>query len=294
MAAYLRISLSAAALGLVGLWSVVATDADEVLATPPSPLVDSDDDFLPDQIEWAVLTSATNPDTDGDLVADFVEVVQRGLPRQPNAPVALDHEIRVVIGAPPAGAADQTSWLHVLVRYVEGPVPIDGFSVWFETPLLPGLHVPLESVLFAAPVIETRTTAVDGTWLRVSAPLVSMGLLQLLLPCSIQCEGSFEGRFLRTGVNLFDYMGSVATVVPFGSSGYAVQTFGGVPAGVNESNKVCVLDLSEVGSGPGGIVYQVTHAECEDCNELECGSGCTGSVGWILTIPGGAATLGGN
>lgn len=294
MAAYSRISLMAGALALAGSWSFVSSESDEVLADPPSPFADTDDDFLPDEIEWAVLTSSANPDTDGDLVPDFVEVVQRGLPRQPGAPMSLDHEMRVVISAPAPGTPDATSWLHVLVRYVEGPVPIDGFSVWFETPLLPGLQIPLESVLFAAPSMAVRTTPVDGTWLRVSAPLVSLNLLQLLLPCSIQCEGSFEGRYIRSGANLFDYLGSVATLVPFGASGYAVQALVAGPTGPAQSNRVCVLDLDEVGSGPGGTVYEVTNADCEDCNELECGSGCTGSIGWILTIPGGAATLGGN
>ena len=30
------------------------------------PLQDTDNDMLPDCVEWAVLTNASNPDTDGD------------------------------------------------------------------------------------------------------------------------------------------------------------------------------------------------------------------------------------
>jgi hypothetical protein len=57
------------------------------------------------------------------------------------------------------------------------------------------------------------------------------------------------------------------------------------------TNKVCVLDLNEVGSGPGGVVYEIVDADCQDANELECGAGCSQSIGSILTIPGGQAAL---
>jgi hypothetical protein len=294
MASYLHISLLAGVTALGATWCLQPAVPGAVHATELSPLADSDGDFLPDQVEWAVLTSATSADTDNDFVPDFVEVVQRGSPRQPNAPMSLDHEMRVVVSAPVVGAADQTAWLHIFVRYVEAAVPVDGFGVWFETPWLPGLRIPLEGILLMAPTIETRVTAVDGAWLRVSAPLVSLDLLYQLLPCSIQCEGSLEGRYLRTGVNLFDVQGSVATIVPFGEETFAIQTIGVSVATGTQSNKVCVLDLCEVGSGPGGTVFEVADAGCEDCNELECGTSCAQTVGWILTIPGGTAVLTGN
>jgi len=301
MAGSARFSLLAFAAALSAAWWSLPREPHCIQATTANPLEDTDGDFLPDQVEWAVMTSAASADTDGDTVCDFIEVVQRGRPRQPNFPPPLDHEMRIVVSSPGPMVTDQTTWLHVMVRFVETAIPVDQFAIWFETPLAPGVRIPLDGILLAAPTITTRTTPVDGVWLMVSAPLVAVSVLQQVLPCSIQCEGFFGGRHVRTGVSLFDVQGSVCTLVPFAvptqhyeNPGFAVQTIGVTPATVVDMNKVCVLDLVEVGSSAGGTIFEVASAECVDCNELECGTGCGGSVGWLITIPGGTAVLTGN
>ena len=293
MAGTVRLSLLALACASVAAWVSLPSSSRVVQATPGDPLEDTDGDFLPDQVEWAVITSATSGDTDGDQIPDFIEVVQRGAPRQEGAPIALDHEMRVVVSTPGPCSMDQTTWLHVLVRFAQDAVPVEDFAIWFETPFAPGVRIPLDGILLAAPTIEIRVTPADGVWLRVSAPMASVALLHALLPCSIQCEGMMEGRYVRTGVSLFDVQGAIATLVPF-NAGFAVHSIGSLPPSGGYANKVCVVDLSEVGTGPGGTVFEVTGADCLDCNELECGSGCAGTLGMVITIPGGTAVLTGN
>jgi hypothetical protein len=287
----LLLALGSAALA-VGSHGAGATPT--LTATSPSVLADTDGDFLPDVVEWVVLTSAANPDTDGDGVLDFVEVVERGAPRDPSEPIPLDHQMRVVVTAPPVGSPDQTSWLHLLVRFATSTPPSGPFAVWFETSWAPGLRLPLES-LFAGAILEVRTTPHQGTWLSASVPLVSAAMLQALLPCGIYAEAAIDGALLRTGVKLLDLQGTISCLVPFGSKErdrFAFQSIAPPLVLGSSTNKVCVLDLNEVGSGPGGSVFEVVAADCEDCNELECGVGCAQSVGWILTIPGGLAALG--
>lgn len=283
------------ALGFAGAttWWIAPAERQRIDAGTPSVLTDTDGDFLPDVVEWVVMTNAAEPNSDGDDTCDFVEVVQDGSPRYADDPMALDHEMRVVLTSAAPGSGDQTSWLHVLMRFATESANVSAFSVWFEPPWAPGLRLPLES-LFAGALFEQRVTPNEGTWMRASLPLLSSGMLQTLLPCGFYGEVVVDGQIRRTGTTLLDLQGDVVTVVPFGSRSsdrFAFQTIAPPLAAMSASNRVCVIDLREVGSGPGGTVFEVAAADCEDCNELECGASCAGSVGWILTIPGGMSAL---
>ena len=75
-------------LAAVALVAAVARSEKQCLsATEETLFNDVDDDLLPDSVEWVSLTNSTNPDTDGDGISDFVEVVQRGRPRQAGEPM---------------------------------------------------------------------------------------------------------------------------------------------------------------------------------------------------------------
>ena len=65
--------------------------------------IDTDGDFLPDVVEWVVLTDSTNPDTDGDNTPDFVEVVEGGNPRFETPPMPADQQMRLVVTGPTPG-----------------------------------------------------------------------------------------------------------------------------------------------------------------------------------------------
>jgi hypothetical protein len=262
-----------------------------VQATSSSLLADTDGDFLPDIVEWAVLTNPTEPDTDGDGVPDFVEVVQRGHPREPGKPIPYDHEMRIVVTAPAPGSPDDTSWMHLLVRFAEEGSPVEGFATWFETQALPELKIPLDAFFFAGMVVAEQEVPGEGIWLRISAPLVSASLIQMLLPCSICAQAFVGGRFLQTEVDLIEVQNMITTIVPFREGQFAVQTIAPLAANLTASNKVCVLELSQVGAGPTGSVFEVSKAECQDCNDLECGTACNDAEGWIVTLPCGLSAL---
>jgi hypothetical protein len=249
-------------------------------------LVDTDNDFLPDCVEWAVLTSAANPDTDGDEISDFVEVVQRGAPRKAGDPLPTDQEMRLVVTGPSAASPGAAVWLHLLVRTVETSTPIANFSSWIELPSLPGLQIPLNMLAFGNIEFRQRLTAAEGNWVIVSVPLVSTTILQAVLPCSFHAMSMIGGRHLRSTVQLLDMQGTISSLVSYGENSFAVQSIAPIPGG-GLSNRVCVIDLQEVGSGVGGTVYQVISAFCDDCNEVECSPNCPQTVGWLVTIPGG-------
>lgn len=269
-------------------------DASVVRATGGDPLADADDDFLPDSVEWIALTSAANSDTDDDGAADFVEFVQRGQPRQNVAPLPLDHELRIVLTGPQTGAASDAAWLHVFVRRAESTAALTSFTAWLEAPFLPGIRIPFDPFALPGASCVERDAGAEGMWLRFSAPLLGASLLQMILPCSFHAEAVIGGRTVRSGCKLFASGNTVATLTRYDADGYAVQSIAPGAGAGSTSNRVCVLELQEIGSGPSGTLYSVVDADCEDCNELECvPTNCAQSIGWVVTVPGGSGTLGG-
>jgi hypothetical protein len=286
-----RLAFSLLTLGIAAslTWSGAPSHvrADE----PLDPLLDTDGDFLPDSVEWAVLSNAANPDTDADEISDFVEVVQRGRPRQPGAPLPTDQEMRIVITGTAAGA-NSASWMHLLVRLVEPTAAITAFQAWLELPAMPGIRLNFDMLALGPGVLRTRNAGAEGMWIQLSVPLVSMAVLQALLPCSIQVESVVGGRYLRSGVQLFDVEGVIASLVAYDEDHFAMQSICSLTDGNGSSNRVCLLDLEDTGGGPGGSVFVVSNAFCDDCNEVECAPTCTDAIGWVITVPGGLGVLG--
>lgn len=274
---------------------------EAISANGTTPLCDADDDFLPDAVEWGVLTNAARADTDGDEVPDFVEVVEFGQPRTQSPLLPADNQMRVVVSGPAIGAVDSLTWLHVFYRIMSGaggpggPVAsIHSFDSWLEMPSMPGLQIPLNALSVNGLVVRERSTGAHGDWIQVSIPLVSPQILQMVLPCTIWVESVVDGCYRSNGVTLLDVEHEIMTLVPFGDGRFVLQGLSHFvdPAGGTGSNRVCVLELGDGVAGLGGTTYEVVGADCEDCNELECGTGCTQSVGSTVTIPGGVGLLG--
>lgn len=306
---FLATTFAAALATLAVIWQTPANSVTATGGTVCSALCDSDGDFLPDTVEWTLLTNANQADTDGDETPDFVEVVEGGLPRRENPALPLDQQMRVVITGP--GQGESFTWLHVFLRVVSlenavlgSETGIEAFSVWLELPYFPGFRFPLDVFGGAGTVFQVLPTAEHGVWMQLSVPLASESILMSLLPCTLYAESTIDGHQLRSGMKLIHTGSEISTLVPWETRGrYVLQAITSsayaavaAPPGTDtvETNQVCVLDLAEVGQGPGGTVYEVTAADCEDANELECSSSCSASVGWVLTIPGGASLIGGN
>lgn len=275
--------------------SVVAIAAGELRVAPrvqaasEAALADLDDDFLPDSIEWAVLTNASLPDTDGDAVSDFVEVVQRGQPRRPGAPLPIDQELRLVATAPRLGSGDQTAHLHLLMRVIGTTAAVTSFASWFEFPNAPGTRFSFDFVGQGPATIAYRPAGAEGLWLRVSAPLASLDALQVLAPLSLHVEATVGGRILHSSIQLIDVRNVLSSLIPFDDRSFALQSVQPMWTG-GQSNRVCVLELQEVPTG-GGAMFQVVRADCEDCNEVECSISCPDCLGWVIDLPGGLGPL---
>lgn len=286
-------SCGAAALLSLLAWQLMPASEMRMLhADPVSPTLDTDGDFLPDVVEWACLTNPQNPDTDSDGVSDFVEVVQRGNPRRVGLPRPSDHEMRVVVTANEVAGGVVATNIHLLFRFMGDPSLLGAFRPWLRIGAIPGLEISLDSLASGVSSILHHVDPVEGYWVRVLVPLASENALRMLLPCTIGARAAIGGRQIDTAVALFDARGTTSTLVPFADDSYAVQSIGSVAAFQGGgSNRICVLQLTEVGTGPGGVAYEVSAADCDDCNGLQCGVDCPHAIGWIFVVPGGVEVI---
>lgn len=284
--------IASGALVAFACWSGAAGSGErQIHADEVDPLLDSDGDLLPDSVEWAVLTNPYRADTDSDGHEDFLEVVTYGEPRRASGPIPQDHAMRVVVTSSRVAGGGSQTWLHLLFRFMGDTSLMTSFNPWIQVSAAPGLRFPLTSLCSGGVAFAVRDVPGEGRWIRVSMPLVSESVLRSMLPCTIAAEATIDSRHVRTGVELFDLRGTTATLVPFGR-GFAVQSLApAAPSAGGRSNKICVLQLAEVGTGPGGTAYEVTDADCDDCNDLECGATCPETLGWVFVVPGGVETI---
>lgn len=208
--------------------------------------------------------------------------------------------MRVLVTGSPAGSGLDVIWFHVFLRVVDSTKLVQGFSTWIEWPWMPGQQLSFDVLSLGAPVYRQRRTSNQGTWVSISVPVASVGVIQSLCPMTVCAEAEVGGRRIRSVSPVYDIAGELRSLVPFGT-GYALQQLYPAPlpslfdsvggSSGTLSNRVCVLELAEAGIGPGGALYEVVAADCQDCNDVECSTACTEAVGWVLTMPGGLPAL---
>lgn len=284
--------LLAAALATAGL-VFSSNEPQRLRADVTSIDLDTDGDFLPDCVEWVCLTSASSADTDLDGAGDFVEVVQKGRPRQANAALPADHEMRIVVTSNPTANGNEVI-LHLLFRFMGGLELLNQFDCYAELGAVPGLRIPLSTLSLQPVSVQQRVIPGEGLWVRYSVSLVSEQLLRSVLPCSIGSSAVIGTRSIDTTMPLFDQGGSTCSVVPFAPGLFAIQSVSAPVAGsvgAVPNNRVCVLQLQPIGGGSGGSAFLVSGAECQDCNDLVCGVECAASVGTVVVLPGGPGSI---
>lgn len=286
-------ALGALSLAVPALFLGSRTGGTELAADGSQLLQDSDGDFLPDLLEWTVLANPTRADTDGDGSGDFVEVVQHGLPWQRDPARPADHEMRIVVTSHVDASGESQIWMHTLLRLMGDESVVQSYRPWIQSELLPGLRLPLGPAWWREVQVASRRAGGEGLWYRVSVHLAPEAVLRPFLPLTIAAHATLGGRAVKSGAHLFPTVSGLATLVP-ASGGLVPQTLSPPRESASHgglANKYCLMEVEEMGGGPGGRVYEVTSADCENANDLECAVNCTKSQGWVFILPDGIGTV---
>lgn len=306
------------ALAATGLTLLCTSGESVVRALPPPSSVDTDGDFLPDDIEWVLLTDPTLADSDTDGVDDFQSVVRHIYPDPLEEPLGgagttgtgtggtssaglsasggvtppPDHKARLVVSSRADQDGTPAVWVHVLFEFATTSAPpLQAFDVWID---YYGWRASIASALSGPQTEYATTTATSGNCLaRLSFRLADEAALLPFDPLTIGAEINAQGASLATGVMLSSYAGVITALTPI-SSASLVAVYLNSNTGQNpfwSSERVCSMALSVVAGAPSGSLCEVVTSRCRQAGQLRCPPSCSSSTGRLIYVPNGLSLL---
>lgn len=266
---------------------------DQLRADNPDPLVDSDGDLLPDQLEWVTLTDPRVSDTDQNGKDDFLQTVQHLSPGSTKNRPDQD-EVRVLVSSVKVGN-DADVYVHMLFRFLGNRVGnVQQMTPFITFGTAQPINVPIMELIGSGPVaVRTSYSQAHGTFIAISARISRASDLAPLLPATIGAEAIIDGKDYTSGTYLAQTDGLQVALVPI-DAGFVAQPIVGGDGQNNpfwNANSVCVMKMTVVGSGLSGMLCEVDSAQCEVANGLRCAPSCRSSIGRLVFVPDGLSTL---
>ena len=281
--------------GVTGSMLLTRTHSSpKLLADERGPLTDTDGDLLPDTLEWLTLSNPLLKDTDGNGVDDFVEAVQHITPFTTGTK-PLEDEVRVLLSATPVqGGTGAEVYVHMLFRFVGNRIG----NVQQMTPYI-ALDscgkIPAPDLITGGPVtVRAATHPTAGTLVIASVRLCRQSELLYILPCTVGAQIVIDGKLHSSGTYVGVDHNTPVVLLPVIPGVFINQPLNPEDNQSNpfwNTNSVCAMKFGVVGSGMGGSICEVECADCEVANGLRCAPLCRQSVGKLIFVPDGLATI---
>lgn len=274
--------------------SVFDTSAGQAFAGLPTPK-DKDDDLLPDAFEEILGTNYMRVDSDEDGIPDGVEYVMRSDPLDPDILPTIEPGMRMAL-------YQEGSLLKIAFYFFPGDVVyLNKFNFLIAyADSMPGDNssIPPQQLnateLIPYVLSSTASTYYNGVKLTCYEIYFPKTTLKRYSPLSFGAAANynFDLQSPFTDVADIDFIDDIPV---------QVSTLG---AGINDdldkffsaltddtpvdwtSNEICKTTLEEVSSNEGVVTYEVKSASCQAMPDQTCsGSGCGGQVGGtVITI----------
>jgi len=256
------------------------------------PLRDEDGDLLPDALEWVLFSDPTQADADHDTVDDFMEAIQYTSPRHANSAQPAAPRCRVLVNTT-GDATNRRFWLHLLAQLPTGKLSdFKGLSIFLTV----GQHKvyldPLLFLLFAQ--VQGRLDAKNGYLVRVSFELPIAALMSSLKVTTFGAK-TLLGSQQTSAATLLLNLGTFHSVSVFNNNKDLALTTAGPLENENpywSINKICVMEMSFQGLGPGWLICEVDSADCELESGGRCASNCATAEGLTFFLPDGLQLVG--
>ncbi len=292
----LPVFVAALSVGGLALWpsldtaSIGTVQADQL----DNVMLDFDADLVPNPVEFLLQTDKYLLDSDADGVDDFVEILtfQAGVP---NASTAYaDHGMRIMMTSEQTPLGEAKVWLHIMLRIVGDPE--EGVVIQDLYLAKEGLHLSLIPFLFAGGEIELNSFETpQETRYFLSAQLFSEAELMAVMPCTIGCRSRIGDLSINTGTTLVNAADDIAALVavPGQSQTFMLQPINISEAaqdasalwGAEQGGRVCQMVLTQIAPGQGGVLWEVSAADCVPAAGLRCPIDCSGNIGQQLFFP---------
>jgi hypothetical protein len=282
------------ALTLVSALLVTSQVGEEPQAVAQNlgPFPDADDDFLPDAVEWVLLTDPDSADTDDDGAIDYIDALGFSQRDPLVAPSLADHSARFVAASSIDDAGRRKIWLFLLMHVVGGnPSSIESFDVFVESN---GVSVSLLPILGTGQIYSRSFSDPlnEHLFAIYAFELLDEQISNHLQPLCLGASITLDGLNFTNDLPVFEAEGVMSTLADFGDGRVAVQTLGGdTPVqSVWTNNRICTLDIVPITT----TLYQVFRSGCETFEGLYCPPGCRNLTGRTFTLPGGLGAVTGH
>lgn len=274
-------------------------DARVLQASTAGSFPDTDGDLLPDSLEWVLCTDPLAADSDGDGSFDFVEAVHYSFALDNRDAPALDHGMRPVVTTERGSNGGSRVWIHLLFQFVGVPSPVgvvQQFSPWVD---LGAGRLPFDLLGSGIPLLRLQPLPDGSTLVMLSTDVGPLGnFTAARFPVTVGADALLGTKAVSSGVHLNVAQGELISMTPnlFYTKPdlFAVrstQSPRNKPNPFQNANKVCVMDIQAIGSGPAGVIYEVSDARCQTAQGLNCGPECSQMMGWTFTLPSGAPAI---
>lgn len=269
--------------------------ARELDALPRPPLLDTDGDFLPDNLEWVLLSDPTRRDTNSDGRNDLLQAMDYEAPRHKTRALKTRDSMRVLVNTS-GSKKNRLVWITLLLRLASGRLSdLRALQVYMTVGNRKVLLDPL--LPYALEDVKTRYIKDQGMLVRLSFRLKLDSVMRYISSTTIGSCGLIGSTLVRSGTVLMDINGyhtlSFFSDTTNDNQGLALQTTG---AFEDENpywslNKLCVLALEMQGVGHGWLICEVTKADCQQESSVRCTSNCGNANGLTFFLPDGGQLL---